>query len=319
MRRLVVIILIAIGCGGSSDDAPESDLLHNPVIATRGLADPAVIAHQGSYFLYPTGDSRGFDVYVSTDLREWRKGPRVLELDSPDVWAPDVFLDPEDGRFYLYYSASFRVGVAVGPTPEGPFEDRGILLENAIDPHLFRDEDGRYYLYYESLTDPRQTIRRLSIPTGRIFVQPMAGPLALDGAARLLLEPDESWERGWFRIVEGPWMLKRAGVYYLMYSGNAAFSADYGIGYATASSPLGPFRKHERNPIVARSAGVFGPGHHAVVKGPKNELWLVYHQKASPSWAWDRFICIDRLSLNEAGDLQVSPTPMRRVEAPQAR
>ena len=102
MRRLVVIVLIAIGCGGSSDDAPESDLLHNPVIATRGLADPAVIAHQGSYFLYPTGDSRGFDVYVSTDLREWRKGPRVLELDSPDVWAPDVLALPRFRRHRFY-------------------------------------------------------------------------------------------------------------------------------------------------------------------------------------------------------------------------
>ena len=145
----------------------------------------------------------------------------------------------------------------------------------------------------------------------------MASPLELGGAPRLLLEPDQSWERGWFRIVEGPWMLKRAGVYYLMYSGNAAFSADYGIGCATASTPLGPFKKHRMNPIAAKGAGVFGPGHHAVVAAPGGELWLVYHQKASSNWAWDRYICIDRLRWDDAGELHIAPTPMRQIERPE--
>jgi len=317
MRRLLAVFVFLVGCNGDPDDTTRSEFLHNPVISTRGLADPAVISHDGSYFLYPTGDSEGFDVYVSTDLREWRKGPRVLQLDGPNVWAPDVFLDPTDGQFYLYYSANFRVGAAVARDPQGPFEDQGILIEDAIDPHMFRDDDGQYYLYYEHLTDPVPTIRHLSIPTGRIFVQPMASPLELGGAPRLLLEPDQPWERGWFRIVEGPWMLKRAGVYYLMYSGNAAFSADYGIGYATASTPFGPFKKHRMNPIAAKGAGVFGPGHHSVVAAPGGELWLVYHQKASSNWAWDRYICIDRLKWDDAGELHMSPTPMRRIERPE--
>ena len=313
LRLLLITALALFGCDAPSDDSdrPPAASLHNPVIPTRGLADPAVILHEGTYFLYPTGDSRGFDVYLSADLRTWELGPRALDLDSPNVWAPDVFRDPGDGEFYLYYSANFRVGVAVAPDPRGPFEDQGILIENAIDAHMFQDRDGEYYLYYENLSDPMATLRRFSIPTGRIFVQPMESPLEKRGEPRLLLEPDESWERGWLRIVEGPWMLEREGRYYLMYSGNAAFSADYAIGYAVGPSPLGPFRKHANNPIVARGGGVFGPGHHSVVRGPEGELWLVYHQKASSSWAWDRFICIDRLTWNRDGDLHATATPLR--------
>jgi beta-xylosidase len=111
-------------------------------------------------------------------------------------------------------------------------------------------------------------------------------------------------------------MLKRSGIYYLMYSGNAAFSADYGIGYATASTPVGPFKKHAGNPIAARGAGVSGPGHHAVATAPDGGLWLVYHQKASSRWGWDRYICIDRLDWDDAGELHVLPTPMRNLQRP---
>ncbi len=319
VRLLLFIGAIFLGCGAISDEpAPErSAPLHNPVIPTRGLADPAVILHDGTYYLYPTGDSRGFDVYTSKNLRDWQKGPRVLEPGGPNVWAPDVFRDPADGRFYLYYSANYRVGVAVAQSPEGPFEDEGILLEEAIDPHLFRDHDGEYYLYYEGLSDAEESIRRLSIPTGRIFVQPMASPLEKRGEPRLLLEPDESWERGWFRIVEGPWMLAHDGSYYLMYSGNAAFSASYAIGYAVGPTPLGPFRKYVNNPIAAKGNGVFGPGHHAVVTGPEGGLWMVYHQKASSDWAWDRFICIDRLEWDSEGTLRATPTPLKQRAGPE--
>ena len=48
-----------------------------------GIGDPAVFFHEGTYYLYPTGDNRGFDVYVSTDLVRWQKGPRVFHAVEP--------------------------------------------------------------------------------------------------------------------------------------------------------------------------------------------------------------------------------------------
>ncbi|MDL1872546.1 hypothetical protein FBR05_10095, partial [Deltaproteobacteria bacterium PRO3] len=75
-------------------------------------------------------------------------------------------------------------------------------------------------------------------------------------------------------VAEGPWMLKRKGVYYLMYSGSGADGPDYAIGYATSKSPLGPFTKHAGNPIAKRGNGVFGPGHHCVITGPDGKLYF---------------------------------------------
>lgn len=303
--------IACFACGAGEEPDPRGDL-HNPVIGRLGLADPAVIAHEGTYYLYATGDSRGFDVYTSRDLYEWVEGPRAIDIPGGNVWAPDVFRDPVDGQFYLYYSANYRVGVAKAASPIGPFNDLGILIEGAIDPHMFRDRDGRYYLYYEKAADAEATLRSWRRPTGRIFVQPMSNPSTRESQPRLLLSPDSSWERGWiFRVVEGPWMLERDGEYFLMYSGNAAFSADYAIGYAVGKSPLGPFVKHPGNPIIARGGGVLGPGHHSVVEGPDGELHIVYHQKATARLGWDRFICVDRLLFTPDGRLEADVTPMR--------
>ncbi|UCD34631.1 MAG: hypothetical protein JSU90_10085 [Nitrospiraceae bacterium] len=36
-----------------------------------GIGDPSVIFHEGRYYLYPTGDNGGYDVYISPDLVNW--------------------------------------------------------------------------------------------------------------------------------------------------------------------------------------------------------------------------------------------------------
>ena len=81
----------------------------------------------------------------------------------------------------------------------------------------------------------------------------MSSPLETDGDPIELLSL-ESWERflGIVGIIEGPWMLKRCGVYYLMYSGNATSSVDSAVGYATAVNPLGPFSKYAGNPVLTK-------------------------------------------------------------------
>ena len=77
-----------------------------------GIGDPAVLFHEGIYYLYPTGDNHGYDVYISADLVNWRKGPRVFQTAGRGVWAPDVFYDEEDRLFYLYYTMNGHIGVA---------------------------------------------------------------------------------------------------------------------------------------------------------------------------------------------------------------
>jgi beta-xylosidase len=76
------------------------------------------------------------------------------------------------------------------------------------------------------------------------------------------------------------------GTYYLFYSGGN-WRAAYGMGYATASSPTGPFTKARANPILAQTATVFSPGGgDQIVTGPHNGQWLVYHGRSSPDPAF---------------------------------
>lgn len=288
------------GCGSSSTpDALAGG--HNPVIETQGLADPHAILHQGRYYLYPTGDGRGYDVYVSNDLLTWTKAARAFDHDTTAVWAPDVYYDEEGGRFYLYYSAMLQIGVAIADSPLGPFVDQGVLIESAIDAHLFRDDDGALFLYYEGF-----------VGGSKILVRQMRSFTELEGEPVELLAP-QGWEAP---IVEGPWILKRNDTYYLMYSGNVFSTEDYAIGYATSLSPTGPFVRYPGNPIVSKADGVIGPGHHSVVHAPDGGLAIVYHQKRTAEVAADRFLAVDRMGFDADGVIWTRPTPLNPERLP---
>lgn len=283
----------------------------NPLLPEVVMADPHVIRVDGHYYLYATTHTRGYDVFVSTNLVDWEN--KGLAFDDPrrGAWAPDVFQNRRgDGKFYLYYTdnatnsearpgAPFRkeIGVAVADKPEGPFMDRRVLAEPAIDAHLFQDDDGAFYLYYVDLAGGF-----------KIVAQPMADPLMPKGERTVVIRPTEEWEKRSGEVTEGPFMLKRRGIYYLTYSGTGADSPNYGIGYATAKSPLGPFEKYAGNPIVHRGGNVLGPGHHCVVEGPDKRLWLVYHQKWNDDKSFKRFLAIDPIWFDEQGVLHAKAT-----------
>ncbi len=280
------------------------ETLSSPHMGTMGIGDPAVMFYAGKYYLYPTGDNHGYDVYISTDLVHWEKGPRVFRSAEPGVWAPHVIYNPPDGKFYLYYTVNRRVGVAVADRPDGTFRDLGTLVEHAIDADMFLDEDCRYYLYYASF------------PHFAIYVQPMEGAAKKKGGPIQLIRPDEAWEKRGEPITEAPWMLKHRGTYYLLYSGGGANTRYYAIGYATATSPLGPFVKYPGNPMMKEGCGVYGPGHCSVIETPGRKLWIVYHQKQNGKKNWDRIICIDPLWFDDKGVLHGQATRSTAQQAP---
>jgi len=155
---------------------------------------------------------------------------------------------------------------------------------------MYQDDDGKLYLYY------------VEVRGGfKIFVQPMKDAVTKEGERTEVLHPTEPWEMVSGEVTEGPFMLKHNGTYYLMYSGTGADSPNYAIGYATAKSPTGPFKKYDGNPIVHRTDKIFGPGHHCVVAGPDKKLWMIYHQKYNDQQNYARFVAIDPLWFDDAG------------------
>jgi beta-xylosidase len=261
-----------------------------------GIGDPAVIFHKGTYYLYPTGDNRGYDVYTSFDMVNWEKGPRVFHTDKRGAWAPDVFYDTVGKKFYLYYTVNRSIGVAVSDTPDGTFIDHAPLINGAIDAHMFKDDTGKYYLYY------------VKLPAFIIFVQPIESLIKKQGNPVQLISPTEKWERRHTPLTEAPWMLKHRGVYYLLYSASGANTMEYAIGYATANSPLGPFTKYAGNPVIKKGDGIFGPGHVSITKDLNGTLWMVYHQQTGRTIGWNRIICIDPVWFDDKGVLHGKAT-----------
>jgi beta-xylosidase len=282
-------------------------MFQNPLIPDT-LADPAVILHAGVYYLYATGEvdgDNGTRVYTSRDLVQWERGPVVFRPGQPHVWAPDVWRDPESGRFYLYYTVNRTVGVARSDGPAGPFREVKKFFDHAIDAHLFRDDDGRLYLYF------------VRLPGFWITVQPMASPTEPSGESRVILQPEEDWEKRAGHVTEGPWMIKRQRRYYLLYSGSGANTPEYAVGYAMADNPMGPFARAKHNPIIRRSEGVFGPGHGCALQDGTGQWWHIYHQKRTDRVEWDRFVAMDRLWFDEHGELHGRATRGVPQAAPQ--
>ena len=100
-------------------------------------------------------------------------------------------------------------------------------------------------------------------PDGRGFI----------GAPVTVLQNDLEWEA---HLIEGIWVTRFAGRYYLFYAGNDFSTADYGIGVAIGDSPFGPYRKMEE-PFLRSTAEWWGPGHPSVAIGPDGEPWLFLH------------------------------------------
>ena len=268
-RTIVAVLLAALTTGltpraqaAASTNLAPARTYRNPLLPDREIADPFVLRVDKKYYLYPTSDTRGYEVFESDDLVHWERKARAFRDERGGDWAPEVFHHKRgDGKFYLYYTDNMpdrrsgplekQIGVAVADSPLGPFTDKGVLATRAIDADLFQDDDGSLYLSYVDFGGGF-----------KIVVQPMATPLEKKGEPKVVIRPTEDWEKRSGEVTEGPFMMKHKGTYYLMYSGTGADSPNYGIGYATSKSPTGPFVKYPGNPIVHRGGNVLGPGHH---------------------------------------------------------
>lgn len=293
----MVVVEWGLACGcvaaPASGAAETEPTCQNPLLPGN-LADPAVIRHAGLFYLYATGEvdgDRGTRVFTSTNLVNWERGPIVFRPGQPHVWAPDVWRDPGSGRFYLYYTVNQTVGVAEADNPLGTFTVRRKFFDQAIDAHLFQDDDGRLFLYY------------VQLPGFRISVQPMRTPTEPDGEPAVVLRPESEWEKRNGHVTEGPWLIKHARRYYLLYSGSGADTPDYAVGYAVADAPLGPFVRAPHNPIIHRSEGLYGPGHGCAIRDDAGQWWHIYHQKESERIEWKRFVCLDPLWFDQEGRL----------------
>ncbi|NUP56380.1 MAG: family 43 glycosylhydrolase [Gemmatimonadaceae bacterium] len=267
----------------------------NEGVSYRSGADPAVVNHRGEYFLFVTV-SGGY--WRSRDLVHWQfvvpsrwpfddvvapaaisVGDTLLLMQSATAPRPILYSTrPATGQleFYNRILPQLPYAVAQGSERPGQLVPSDSIQPGPWDPALFRDDDGRWFLYWGSSNvypiygielDP---VRRLAYKAG-------ARPVKL-----LSLHPEV---HGWERFgqdhrdtirpyVEGAWMTKHAGRYYLQYAAPGTEYNVYANGTYVGTSPLGPFTYAPSNPVAYKPGGfVVGAGHGSTFQDNFGNYW----------------------------------------------
>lgn len=245
----------------------------------RATADPVIVTFKGDYYLFSTNQ---WGYWWSPDLVNWTFNSRRFlkpwhkvydELCAPAVW---VMGD----TMFVYgstHTKSFPIWMSTDPKKNEWKEAVDSFQVGAWDPAFFVDDDKRLYLYYGSSNvypiHGYEIDRKTWLPIG-------------DQPADLVRLKD--YEYGWQRFgeyldntfldpfMEGAWMTKHKGRYYLQYGAPATEFSGYADGVVVSDNPLGPFVNQAHNPFSYKPGGfVRGAGHGATFQDKWNNYWHI--------------------------------------------
>lgn len=278
----------------------------NPIIPDL-IADPSIVAFDGIFYCYATTDgyNQGLAtsgppvVWTSTDLVDWHfKGTFFPAATGQLYWAPST-ATKVNGRYYLYPTINTKIYAAVAGSPAGPFHllngadtlagptaPRPMVTLNGpkgtkgIDAEVFIDDDGKAYMVWAQRGAARLHDDMVTLDTPMVINTKRSG------------------------YSEGPFLFKRKGIYYYLYTLLGHENYQYAYIYSRVS-PLGPFEFPE-NDIIAttdHSKGIYGPGHGSVFndKGTDN-YYFAYLEFGRGST--NRQVWVDKLTFNEDGTIQ---------------
>ncbi|KAF2457082.1 glycosyl hydrolase [Lineolata rhizophorae] len=317
-----------------------------PLITNIYTADPSAHVFNGKLYIYPSHDREtdikfndNGDQYDMVDYHVFSlssidgpvtdHGVALTATDVPwvskQMWAPDAAT--KNGKYYLYFPARdsegvFRIGVAVGDKPEGPFTPQPAPIKGSysIDPASFVDDDGQGYLYFGGIWGGQLqhwAEGKFNIELHRETGEPTEGPALMPCVAKLtddmleFKEPvqavpilDENGEpiaasdhdR---RFFEAAWMHKYNGKYYFSYSTGDTHYLCYAIG----DSPLGPFTYGGRilEPVKGWTT------HHSICEFQGK--WYLFHHDASLSGGVDHLRCVKARELFYDSEGKIHTTP----------
>ncbi|OYX83725.1 MAG: beta-xylosidase [Flavobacteriales bacterium 32-34-25] len=307
----------------------EVAVRNNPSL-TGYYADPEILYSNkdNRFHLYPTSDGFNewsgdyFKSFSSTNLVDWVDDGVLLDLkkdvswSDKNAWAPAAAEKKINGqyKYFFYYTAEAKIGVATSDNPQGPFTDigkplvatkpNGITRGQIIDPDVFTDPvSGKSYLYYGNgfMVGVELNDDMISVKENTLTV----------------LKPDRTFR-------EGTEVFYRKGKYYFLWSEDDTRSENYRVRYATSDSPLGNFTIPKDNLILAKdpSKGIYGTGHNSVIQIPGTDEWyMVYHRFTIPKGitmgraaGYNREVCIDRLYFDEQGNIIATKPTLEGIQ-----
>lgn len=297
---------------------------NNPVLPGY-YADPEIIYSKktGKFHLYPTSDGFNwwsgyyFESFSSTDLVNWQNDGVILDLKKDvewadkNAWAPCAIEKEINGeyKYFYYFTARQKIGVAVADNPNGPFKDSGKPLINfkpegvsggqEIDPDVFHDpKSGKDLLYWGN---SYMAVAELN-----------KDMISIDKSTIKVITPDKTFR-------EGAEVFFRKGKYYFLWSEDDTRSPNYRVRYATSDSPYEIQDIPENNLVIKKdaSAKIYGTGHNSIINLPGTDDWyIVYHRFNRPKGyfmgsaaGYNREVCIDKIEFDENGSiLRTSPS-----------
>lgn len=288
----------------------------------REAADPSLILFKDKYYLFPSM-AAGF--FTSFDLIEWT----FHELYNVPIYdyAPDVRVVGE----YIYFSAS-STSICSFYRSKDPIGEGFEKIEGTFpfwDPNLFEDQDGALYLYWgcSNVTpifgvelDPK-TMKPKGEAVGLITANDTELGYERNGEHHILTKTPEQVEdevnyyiennpsltpeqielvRLYMQptpFLEGPWMTKNNGRYYLQYAVPDTMLNVYGDGVYVSDNPLGPFEPAKNNPYSYKPGGfITGAGHGSTMRDIMGNIWHTASLRISKNSNFER-----RLGLWPAG------------------
>jgi len=323
----------------STSSVKKKEPISQPLVENIYTADPSAHVFNGRIYIYPSHDT-------ATGTPENDNGDHfnmmdyhILSMDSVggavtdhgvalhirdipwagrQLWAPDAAF--ANNTYYLYFPVKdkqdvFRIGVATGTKPEGPFvaEREPIKGSYSIDPAVFKDDDGTFYMYfggiwggqlqrwndnkYDSAGKLRQPGEQGILPRIAKLNKDMksfAGDVKeiqiVDKNGKLFTEKDNDK-----RFFEAAWMHKYKGRYYFSYSTGDT----HNICYAVGDSPYGPFTYQG---IVLKPVDGW-TNHHSIIEF-KGKWYLFYHDVQLSGKTHLRNVKVTELKYNDDGTIQ---------------
>lgn len=304
------------------------------------MADPSVHVFNGRLYIYPSHDRESgipendngdhfdmndYHVLSTDDVMHGEIVDHGVALKVADIpWAGrqlwDCDIACKDGKYYLYFPLKdrndiFRMGVAIGDKPEGPFipQPDPIRGSYSIDAAVFRDEDGSYYMYFGGIwggqlqryrdnkaiehpflpeaDEPALPSRVVKLSDDMLGFAEEPRPVIVLGEDGKPLTAGDS-----HRFFEASWMHKYKGKYYFSYSTGDTHLLCYAVG----DNPYGPFVYQGviLTPVVGWTT------HHSIAE--YKGKWYLFHHDCVPSGGktWLRSLKVVELEYDEDGKIQ---------------
>lgn len=261
----------------------------------RTAADPVIVIYKDDYYLFA---SKSGGYWYSGDLRDWTfVEPQGLPLED---FAPSVLIF--DGK--MYYTAHRDKLLFTTTDPKKGLWTKTADIGEYADPMLFLDDDKRLYMYFGASLDGGITAVELDPKQGFKEISERVQLMKADSA-------NHGWEGsgddhlGYIRngvnrvepYIEGSWMTKRNGVYYLQYSAPGTIWKNYADGVYTSKSPTSNFVYQPYSPFSYKPGGfIGGAGHSSTFQDKQGNYWRVETMIVSVKHKFER-----RLGIFPAG------------------